>query len=394
MDTKLEEKDLMAAGIFELRKIGRDIGVKSPTSKDKNQLVGDILDIVNGRSEPYVAMNRRGRPPKGVDNNANAEIFSKIITNIGTDTLILDQQAQYEGLSNFIKKYQRELNEEMPVNNEIEVLGYLELVDNYGYIRDKNDTSYSKVIYIPDVKIREYALRKGDLIFARGRRIHQLKPAILLQIIEINDNDKVPARPIFDNMEISNVSNEFKIFEQLIEEKRFVEIFPIIKGSRNLISLKSNEMIVSNLYNLAKTFARTKDAKVMYVVPESLPENKLFLRDIEGIEVFFTQFDQTPSEIISKVDLSIERAKRLTEQGNNVILLVEGLDKIIKNYIYSTNNTSNKEYMAGLYIKKLYALARTLKNGSLTVIGSIHCKDNITKDIKDEISTISKTTII
>lgn len=374
METKFDRVYLEKSSIFELRNIGRDIGVKCPTSKSKDQLVGEIMDIINGVIDPFVPAVRRGRPPKNMDVAAQTEILNTIVPSRWYDNVVMDEQTQYESLSNFIRQYQKDAGDDYSSQNEIDVLGYLDLIDNYGYVLDKNDYSFTKVIYFPDSKIKEYNLRKGDLIYARGKVIHPKRPTLLTKVVEINDRDKIPPRQLFENMEFGNFKQEFKVFAELIRNEQLSKLFPLIQGSRNIVKMDN---ATSELYNLAKVLSRTNNTKVIFLSVIGLPEYRSFLKDEENLEVLFTQFDRSTKETLGEVDVCIERVKRLAELGYNVVLMVDGLDKVISCCDASQEPNVN----AGQYMRNLFALARVLRRNTVTVIGTIRELDNRIKDI-------------
>ncbi len=60
----MTEEQLDKLSIFQLRELARKMGVDSPTSKRKGELITQILDISNGNSSPHFAKSKQGRPPK------------------------------------------------------------------------------------------------------------------------------------------------------------------------------------------------------------------------------------------------------------------------------------------------------------------------------------------
>ena len=58
------ESKLNEFGIFQLREIARNVGVHLPTTYKKDDLIQKILQVVRGEIEPFVAKNKKGRPPK------------------------------------------------------------------------------------------------------------------------------------------------------------------------------------------------------------------------------------------------------------------------------------------------------------------------------------------
>ena len=62
----MTEEQLNELSIFALRELARRTGVYAPTSKKKNELIREIIDISEGKKQPYIAKTKQGRPPKGI----------------------------------------------------------------------------------------------------------------------------------------------------------------------------------------------------------------------------------------------------------------------------------------------------------------------------------------
>lgn len=368
MDNFFEERILFQAGIYELRKIGRDVGVKSPTSLKKEDLISQILQIVKGNAVPLSNGNRRGRPPKEMSDTKS--VLDQIIPNINQEkNYVFNNENSFDTLNAFISRYQKDSPEEFKPEQEYAILGTFDTLDNAGYIKDKKDYAYSKVIFVSENQIKENNLRKGDLVYAVGRVVHPKKMSILIKVIQVNGQDDWADRKVFDRLLLDVSAGAYSLNTFYINNKKLHSLIPTNKGSRNLIKLQTREMYFESLYNLALAYSNQKDIPVVCLFLEVLPEHKLVLRDGDNVEIFYTLFDALPSQHIEMANLVIERVKRLAEMGKSIIFIVDGIEKIIKHSNYCYKESNNGNYYESLLPKQIFALARTFKEGnSITII--------------------------
>lgn len=399
MDNFVDERMLFQAGIFELRKMGRDLGVKCPTSLKKEQLINEILLIINGKTEPFVRKNRRGRPPKTITASTGA-IIDNFIPCVEEKKYSYNGEDSFyglESLSAYISKYKKDLIDEFKVENEFTILGNLEMLGSYGYIRSKNDCSYAKIIYVSEAQLKTNNLKAGDLIYALGRILHPSKPAILIKVLQVNGQENNEKRKNFESLQLKSSDECFDIKPIYLDDKRLEELLPIKKGSRNTIKTTKREDLMKALFGLGVAFTKQQKTVVISLFLEVLPEHRLFLQDRENMEVFFTCFDQSPKQHIAMVDLAIERVKRQAEIGNSVVFIVDGIGKIAKNSLYvKRESDEDYSYAYGAYTKKIYALARNLIEGnSITVIGKLYnAENNLSNQVLvEELEYISSKTI-
>lgn len=390
MDNFFEERVLFQAGIYELRKIGRDIGVKSPTSLKKEDLIFQILQIVKGNSVPLSSGNRRGRPPKEMSDTKT--VLDQIIPNINQEkNYVFNNENSFENLNAFISRYQKDSLEDFKPEQEYAILGVFDTLDNAGYIKDKKDYSYTKVIFVSENQIKENNLKKGDLVCAVGRVVHPKKMSILIKVMQVNCQDSWSDRKCFDRLLLDVPSGEYNTNTFYINDQKLHALIPTNKGSRNLIKIKERKMYFNNLYNLALAYAKQKDVSVVCLFLEVLPEHKLILKDIDNVEVFYTLFDALPSQHIEMVNLVIERVKRLAEMKRSVIFIVDDIGKILKNSSYYYKESENTHCYESLLPKQIFALARTFKEGnSITIIAnSLNNEDEKIIMLEKELEFIS-----
>ena len=280
---KINEKALSGLSIHALRVLGRDLGVKQPTSLKKEDLICEIMLIHNGEKAPYVPTNKKGRPPKA--NEKTIKDFSFLPEN-DEKTFSINDLCEFFELNANLKPFNYDdlPEEEYEKKREVEINGYLEQINDYGFIKDKQYLE-NRSIFVSDNQIIANNLRQGDFISAIGKIIHPSRPAMLTKINKVNYgyNDK---RDIFENLKLSNKSKTL-----LEKDKNILQLQNLISGSRNLIKVNSRINLINQLYSFANSCSNIDNVNVVCLFMDVMPENRVELVDKENLEVFCTLFE-------------------------------------------------------------------------------------------------------
>jgi len=268
-------------------------------------------------------------------------------------------------------------------SNTTTVCGLIDITaDGYGFLRSNGYDSGEEDTYVSPTQIRRFRLRKGDKILGLTReRKETEKFSPLIYINEINDIkvSELKARKDFDDL-IPIYPNEKFTLETKKEEvsTRIIDfLVPIGKGQRALIVAPPKAGKTSLLRSILKGIEINNPKSKIFVLligerPEEVTEMKRFTK----AEVIASTFDELPQNHIRLAEFVLERAKRLVELGEDVVILVDSITRLSRAYNVNTPS-SGKTLTGGLdpfalhKPKRFFGSARNVENGgSLTIIAT------------------------
>ena len=401
-------------GIHEIRTFAREVGVPHPTSLKKQEMIDCILDIRDGKAEPQ-KVKKAGRPPKsGVSAPTIIQTTPEVQkpaekpeekksgayrTYIPQQRRPMDNRRRYGDWRNndqdrsysdpSDKKAQvaESFNEGEEKTNLLgcEVRsGILEILpDGYGFLRASNFRNSSKDSYVPTQKIKRSGLRPGDYVTAYCRATAEGKPPAVEAIIEVNNKsvDYALSRPRFDDLtpifpnerlrlEIPGRRNE-------LAARAIDLIAPIGKGQRAMVVSPPKAGKTTLLKMIANSISENSpEVKLMVLLIDERPEEVTDMqRSIKG-EVIYSTFDEESDNHIKVAELVLNRAKRMVEDGQDVVILLDSLTRMAR-----ANNvivpSSGKTLSGGVdpvslyFPKRFFGAARNIENGgSLTIIAT------------------------
>jgi len=263
------------------------------------------------------------------------------------------------------------------------VEGILELLpDGYGFLRGENYLSTNKDVYVSPVQIRRFKLDTGDKVkgIKRMPKEGERFPA-LIYVGEVNGEhpEKAMKRKSFDDL-IPVYPNEKLRLETSSNDytMRIMDLMsPIGKGQRGMIVAAPKAGKTTILKKIANSIT-TNNPEVCLIVlliderPEEVTDMK---RSIKG-DVIYSTFDEQPEHHVKVAEMVIERAKRLTEQKKDVVVLLDSITRLARAYnlvIPSSGRTLSGGFdPAALHKpKRFFGAARNTEDaGSLTVLGT------------------------
>lgn len=263
------------------------------------------------------------------------------------------------------------------------VCGLIDITaDGYGFLRSNGYDSGEEDIYVSPTQIRRFRLKKGDKILGLTRESKESeKFSPLIYINEINDIkvSELKARKDFDDL-IPIYPNEKYTLETEKDEvsTRIIDfLVPIGKGQRALIVAPPKAGKTSLLRSILKGVEINNPKSKIFVLligerPEEVTEMKRFTK----AEVIASTFDELPQNHIRLAEFVLERAKRLVELGEDVVILVDSITRLSRAYNVNTPS-SGKTLTGGLdpfalhKPKRFFGSARNVENGgSLTIIAT------------------------
>ncbi len=276
-------------------------------------------------------------------------------------------------------------DENYKVTNESDQIaeGILEVMpDGYGFLRGDNYLSTPKDVYISPVQIRRFKLDTGDRIkgIMRSPKEGERFPA-LIYVGEVNGEHPENAMkrtsfddliPIYPNkrLKLETTSNEYTM--------RIMDLLsPIGKGQRGMIVAPPKAGKTTILKKIANSItANNPDIELIVLLIDERPEEVTDMkRSIKG-DVVYSTFDEMPEHHIKVAEMVLERAKRLTEQKKDVVILLDSITRLARAYnltIPSSGRTLSGGFdPAALHKpKRFFGAARNTENaGSLTILAT------------------------
>ena len=262
------------------------------------------------------------------------------------------------------------------------VEGILDILpDGYGFLRGDNFLSTPKDVYISMVQIKRFKLDTGDMIKGISRYREGEKFPSLIFVGEVNGEhpEKALKRKRFDEL-IPIFPNEKLKLETTPNEiaMRIIDLMcPIGKGQRGMIVAQPKVGKTTLLKKVANSISKNNPEIELIVLliderPEEVTDMK---RSIKG-QVIHSTFDELPEHHVKVAEMVLERAKRLVEQGKDVVILLDSITRLTRAYnlvIPSSGRTlSGGIDPAALHKpKKFFGAARNIENGgSLTILAT------------------------
>ena len=267
----------------------------------------------------------------------------------------------------------------------VEVAGILDLRDEgYGFLRVDGLLPSRDDVYVSVKQTRQFGLRRGDWLTGASRPANRgEKNPALLRIDTVNgaDPERSRERPVFEDLtplfpnerlRLEREDHPYDVAGRVIDL-----LAPIGKGQRGLIVSPPKAGKTTIMKTLAQCIeANHPEVELMVLLVDERPEEVTDMRrSIEG-EVVASTFDRPAEEHIQVAELAIERAKRMVEQGQDVVVILDGITRLAR--AYNLAAPSGGRIMSGgldtaaLYPpKRFFGAARNLEEGgSLTILAT------------------------
>ena len=266
--------------------------------------------------------------------------------------------------------------------------GVLEILqDGFGFLRSA-DSSYlagPDDIYVSPSQIRRFNLRTGDTVAGKIRPPKDGERYFaLLKISEINFNkpDNSKNKILFENLTplFPQDRLELQVGNGSTEDlsARVIDLTsPIGKGQRGLVVSPPKAGKTLILQNIAQSTTRNKpECRLIVLLIDERPEEVTEMqRSVRG-EVVASTFDEPPSRHVQVAEMVIEKAKRLVEHKEDVVILLDSITRLARAY-NTIVPSSGKVLTGGVDAhalerpKRFFGAARNLEEGgSLTIIAT------------------------
>ena len=278
------------------------------------------------------------------------------------------------------------------------VAGILDVLDNYAFVRTSGYLAGPHDVYVSMNMVRKNGLRRGDAVTGAVRvpkdgeqpnQRQKFNPLVRLDTVNggpVEDARKRPdftkMTPLYPNQRLRLETTPDQLTTRVIDL-----IMPIGKGQRALIVSPPKAGKTMILQAIANAITKNNpECHLMVVLVDERPEEVTDMaRSVKG-EVIASTFDRPPSDHTAVAELAIERAKRLVEQGKDVVVLLDSITRLGRAY-NNASPASGRILSGGVDSTALYPPKRFLgaarnieEGGSLTIIATAMVETGSTGD--------------
>lgn len=278
------------------------------------------------------------------------------------------------------------------------VAGILDVLDNYAFVRTSGYLAGPHDVYVSMNMVRKNGLRRGDAVTGAVRvpkdgeqpnQRQKFNPLVRLDSVNggpVEDAKKRPdfskLTPLYPNQRLRLETSPDRLTTRVIDL-----IMPIGKGQRALIVSPPKAGKTTILQDIANAITKNNpECHLMVVLVDERPEEVTDMtRSVKG-EVIASTFDRPPTDHTAVAELAIERAKRLVEQGKDVVVLLDSITRLGRAY-NNASPASGRILSGGVDSTALYPPKRFLgaarnieEGGSLTIIATAMVETGSTGD--------------
>ncbi|BBY38460.1 transcription termination factor Rho [Mycobacterium mantenii] len=278
------------------------------------------------------------------------------------------------------------------------VAGILDVLDNYAFVRTSGYLAGPHDVYVSMNMVRKNGLRRGDAVTGAVRvpkdgeqpnQRQKFNPLVRLDSVNGGPVEDAKKRPDFSKMTplYPNQRLRLETTPERLTTRVIDLIMPIGKGQRALIVSPPKAGKTTILQDIANAITKNNpECHLMVVLVDERPEEVTDMtRSVKG-EVIASTFDRPPSDHTAVAELAIERAKRLVEQGKDVVVLLDSITRLGRAY-NNASPASGRILSGGVDSTALYPPKRFLgaarnieEGGSLTIIATAMVETGSTGD--------------
>ena len=354
--TKEQYEDMT---LVELKEIAKSLEIKNISKLKKSELIDQIIATkAHEIKKDGVVLREKISPKNNTVNSTNREELRS-----------------------------SEKKEELKamINDSHMARGILEILENnnFGFLRCKNYLTSSEDIYVSPSQIRRFNLKTGDEVIGKVREAKEgekFKALLFVEKVNGEHPEKAIGRRAFENLVPIYPAERIRLegSNPLDLSSRMMDIIcPIGKGQRGIIVAPPKAGKTTLLKKIAQSITNNNPEVVLIVLliderPEEVTDMQ---RSING-EVIYSTFDEEPQNHAKVSQIVLERAKRIVEQGKDVVILLDSLTRLSRAYnltITPTGRTLSGGLDPGALImpKKFFGAARNIEGGgSLTILAT------------------------
>ena len=351
--------------LAELKEVAKNLGIKNISKLKKLELVDEIIK----------------KSPNKIEKDGVV-----LVEKIAPKVKVVAQEAevQQEQISEENREEKKERLKVM-INESGSAKGVLEVQENnnFGFLRCDNYQTGENDIYVSPSQIRRFNLRTGDEVQGKVREAKEgekFKALLFVEKVNGEDPNKAIGRKAFESLTpiYPNERLHLESKDRNDLSSRLMDIIcPIGKGQRGIIVAPPKAGKTTLLKKVAQNISRNyPDVKLIVLLIDERPEEVTDMkRSIDG-DVIYSTFDEEPQNHIKVSRMVLERAKRMVEQGKDVVILLDSITRLSRAYnltITPTGRTLSGGLDPGALImpKKFFGAARNIEEGgSLTILAT------------------------
>lgn len=371
-------KDLENMTVAQLKELAKSLDIKNISKYKKAELIDQIRIVSPAFIEKDGMILREKINPKNESIHTEQEI--EAVDNVKGEEKIVEEKVEEEKIS---EEDRREKLKEM-INESDTARGVLEIIENnnYGFLRGRNYLTGPDDIYVSPSQIRRFNLKTGDEVQGKVRTPKEgekFKALLYVERVNGENPERAVGRKPFEKLIPIYPDERLRLETESSDlSTRLMDIIsPIGKGQRGIIVAPPKAGKTTLLKKVAQSISKNHPkVKLIVVLIDERPEEVTDMqRSING-EVIYSTFDEEPEHHTKVAYMVLERAKRMVEQGQDVVILLDSITRLSRAYnltITPTGRTLSGGLDPGALVmpKKFFGAARNIEEGgSLTILAT------------------------
>ena len=359
--------------LVDLKNKAKELGIKNISKLKKSEIIDELLKVTPNAIEKNGVILTERIAPKVKEQENSTNTFSNNHENRESYSMTEEE------------KEEKKERLKVMINESGSSKGVLEVQENnnFGFLRCNNYLTGENDIYVSPSQIRRFNLRTGDEVQGKVREAKEgekFKALLFVEKVNGDNPEKAIGRknfetltPIYPNERLHlETDNEKDLSSRLMDI-----ICPIGKGQRGIIVAPPKAGKTTLLKKVAQNISKNHpDIKLIVLLIDERPEEVTDMkRSING-DVIYSTFDEEPQNHAKVSQMVLERAKRMVEQGKDVVILLDSITRLSRAYnltINPTGRTLSGGLDPGALImpKKFFGAARNIEEGgSLTILAT------------------------
>ena len=372
----METENYNEMTLANLKEIAKEKGIKNISKLKKSELIEELVKITPNKIEKNGVILTEKIAPK----NRNIEASIHIDENVNNEAYASDSRDRYN-----VTEEEKKERLKVMINESNSSKGVLEIQENnsFGFLRCSNYLTGENDIYVSPSQIRRFNLRTGDEVEGKVREAkdgEKFKALLFVEKVNGESPDKAIGRKNFENLTpiYPNERLHLETDNGRDLSSRLMDFMcPIGKGQRGIIVAPPKAGKTTLLKRIAQNISKNyPDIKLIVLLIDERPEEVTDMkRSING-DVIYSTFDEEPQNHAKVSQMVLERAKRMVEQGKDVVILMDSITRLSRAYnltITPTGRTLSGGLDPGALLmpKKFFGAARNVEEGgSLTILAT------------------------
>ena len=368
--------------LVDLKAIAKSRGIKGTSSMKKEDVINAMVEL--DEKEKLEKENALKAEKETAAKAVKAETEKEKVQNV-QEAVVEDDAPEHKSQ----RQEQRDKEKEAVINeldSGIIARGILEIMpDGFGFIRSDNFLPGENDVYVAPSQIRRFSMKTGDIITGNTRiksptekfsallyvkSINGLAPEVAMRRTNFED-----MTPIFPDSRLTLEAPGVPVAMRIMDM-----ISPVGKGQRGMIVSPPKAGKTTLLKEVANSVLKNNPEIHMIILliderPEEVTDIKEAIKG-DNVEVIYSTFDELPEHHKRVAEMVIERAKRLVEQKEDVMILLDSITRLTRAY-NMTVPPSGRTLSGGLdpaalhMPKRFFGAARNMREGgSLTILAT------------------------